>query len=373
MKQRFSKLGNALALAMGENTEQWLADACGVSQASVSYWISGRRRPRPSHLAIIVALLGLDPKELAELAGHPTRQITSLVESLELKNVAFNDLLEQLSWQARHIHDIYHHSDPPLAIDVGTILVHQLEKYINHFASEKYRIPLLEILSQSLLNLGGAYWINNLPEEAWKHLNRIVEAQYSIAIETESEDPIRRAYYLKGFANYAMGIYGLNRWERVRFWHSMARDRYESSDPNWDVENLRNIALASAYLGDSYAFSQAEKEIRDFIEKGNFSSPDIPISLMECIGRGQAQLKIPQSLSTIEIALGILDRAKEFGKRLIAPRLQLIRSELETRILLGDLDLERIKAISTNGISLSKRGYVKYENIIKDLYEKSRK
>ncbi len=68
---KYTELRDYLLDGLGCNrTQQWLAEHTYVSQEAVSYWLTGRCRPRPERLGFIAALLGLDPHRLFLLAQY---------------------------------------------------------------------------------------------------------------------------------------------------------------------------------------------------------------------------------------------------------------------------------------------------------------
>jgi transcriptional regulator with XRE-family HTH domain len=68
-RQRF---GQALQRAREECglSQRGLADALGVSQASVSQWLLGQTAPRPERVAALESVLRMEPNSLAQLLGQ---------------------------------------------------------------------------------------------------------------------------------------------------------------------------------------------------------------------------------------------------------------------------------------------------------------
>lgn len=46
-----------------------LARALGVSESLVAYWETGRKRPKPEHIAVLADMLKTDPRELFSEVG----------------------------------------------------------------------------------------------------------------------------------------------------------------------------------------------------------------------------------------------------------------------------------------------------------------
>lgn len=82
------RFGKALQRARGECgvSQQDLATALGVSQASVSQWLLGQTAPRPERVAAIERVLRVRPDSLAQLLGYvsdDSRQPPAMVSVTE--------------------------------------------------------------------------------------------------------------------------------------------------------------------------------------------------------------------------------------------------------------------------------------------------
>jgi transcriptional regulator with XRE-family HTH domain len=66
------RFGQALQRAREECglSQRGLADALGVSQASVSQWLLGQTAPRPEHVAALERVLRMEPSSLARPLGQ---------------------------------------------------------------------------------------------------------------------------------------------------------------------------------------------------------------------------------------------------------------------------------------------------------------
>jgi transcriptional regulator with XRE-family HTH domain len=66
------RFGQALQRAREECrlSQRGLADALGVSQASVSQWLLGQTAPRPERVAALERVLRMEPDSLAQLLGQ---------------------------------------------------------------------------------------------------------------------------------------------------------------------------------------------------------------------------------------------------------------------------------------------------------------
>jgi transcriptional regulator with XRE-family HTH domain len=66
------RFGQALQRAREECglSQRGLADALGVSQASVSQWLLGQTAPRPERVAALERVLRMEPNSLAQLLGQ---------------------------------------------------------------------------------------------------------------------------------------------------------------------------------------------------------------------------------------------------------------------------------------------------------------
>jgi transcriptional regulator with XRE-family HTH domain len=66
------RFGQALQRAREECglSQRGLADALGVSQASVSQWLLGQTAPRPERTAVLERVLRMEPNSLARLLGQ---------------------------------------------------------------------------------------------------------------------------------------------------------------------------------------------------------------------------------------------------------------------------------------------------------------
>lgn len=62
--------GEALADALGDRSQDWLAAQVGKTQAAVSKWINGRNEPDVDTVFALEAVLGLTPGELSAYLGY---------------------------------------------------------------------------------------------------------------------------------------------------------------------------------------------------------------------------------------------------------------------------------------------------------------
>lgn len=65
----YKDLGQFLTNALGEHTQQWLANQLYVRAHTVSEYLGGVKRPSSGRLAHIAVILELDPIQLGDLAG----------------------------------------------------------------------------------------------------------------------------------------------------------------------------------------------------------------------------------------------------------------------------------------------------------------
>lgn len=72
------------ALERSEKTARQVADQIGVSESTVSLWLSGRRNPRVENLKKIAAALGVEASELWEgpQATPATAPMQSVVDDM---------------------------------------------------------------------------------------------------------------------------------------------------------------------------------------------------------------------------------------------------------------------------------------------------
>src|SRR5215211_9552554 len=70
--EQLRRFGQALQRAREECglSQRGLADALGVSQASVSQWLLGQTAPRPERTAALERVLRMEPNSLAQLLGQ---------------------------------------------------------------------------------------------------------------------------------------------------------------------------------------------------------------------------------------------------------------------------------------------------------------
>jgi transcriptional regulator with XRE-family HTH domain len=89
-RQRF---GQALQRAREECglSQRGLADALGVSQASVSQWLLGQTAPRPERVTALERVLRMEPNSLAQLLGQVSDDDRASPASLSVPEAAEAD------------------------------------------------------------------------------------------------------------------------------------------------------------------------------------------------------------------------------------------------------------------------------------------
>jgi len=100
--QPYAKLAKLLSDKLNEKriNQPTVAAWCGVSQAAVSFWRNGDKRPQPAHVAKLIMLLDLDLKKIAAIGGYDEEDILRFLP-YSLNVWAESDYAEQLVGQIR--------------------------------------------------------------------------------------------------------------------------------------------------------------------------------------------------------------------------------------------------------------------------------
>ena len=87
------RFGQALQRAREECrlSQRGLADALGVSQASVSQWLLGQTAPRPERVAALERVLRMEPDSLAQLLGQVSYDDRAAPSSVSVTDAAEAD------------------------------------------------------------------------------------------------------------------------------------------------------------------------------------------------------------------------------------------------------------------------------------------
>lgn len=354
---RFPELKELLlpVLANAAN-QQELADWCSVSQAAVSDWVNGYKRPSPANLALLAAWekATIDPQELAKAAQYEPDRILPLYELLALGQTSYSAFLESQTSAPELINKIWFRGDPELAIDEATIRIQQIDRALDSYSTPKYRYPLLRLLSKLWFERSCAYWVSAPISVSSQHIQQMAARQYWIAEELNHKEPLGWAFH--GLGNV---LYGLKNYQASRGSFRRAL-RYLQDDAYRRPLAARTVALNSAYLKDEQAFKEDVAITWRMLDEGN-ATPITQCIVLEGIARGEALLGNDRSRATLAEGWSCLEKAERDGRKVTVPRIQLLRSEVEASLSLKDWDKAWIEDNAQKGQSLAEaHSYKKY-------------
>lgn len=360
--KRFPRLSDMLLASVGLKGENWVAARLNVSQAAVSQWINGYKRPSRRKLIKLASLLQLDLIQLAEAAEYDPEEIRSLNERIMIEDVEFDDLLQAWSEEVNLLLELYLGGLPKRTIDFGLILNERLDKELAHHKSHKNRKSILNIRSQLLHVLGLTYISCLIPHQAAGALEHVALQLEDVAAEFHSvglddKRSLAWAQYARGHSYYALG-----KWEKAQ--RSFIGGLNLEKDYQYQFAFIHGIGLTSAYRGYDEKFTECVVWMKEYRERQASNTADETL-VLEAEGRGQVLLRYDTAWEKIEKGLESLSKYESQGRPMLLRLLQYKRSKIVARLSLkpAGADLDLLISDLSEALSLARRhSYLKYSN-----------
>lgn len=350
----YPRLGEILSRSVGSRSQQEVADWCGVSQASVSNWLSGFKRPQPLPLAHLASMLNLPPDTLAEAASYDPQEVARLCENLRLTD--YSSLLDFAQDMAFTVHRARSAGNPRLAIDQAEAISRHVRRTLTSLSEPKYREPYLNLLARLLVERGRVCDESLPAGQAIAPMQGVVEELYAIADELQDEQSLGFAYTTLGAINYL-----LDRHETSCRYHLNALPLL--SEPFWRADVARAAAVASGQSKHAREMRSIENRIEDIIQREQNIDSSTITYMLEGLGRGQSLLGLPKSLQTLKRAEEIHEKGLATKNEEPLRELQLIRSQTYALAQVQRSDLRLIEDLGKKAIVLAKaHGYQRYVN-----------
>lgn len=356
----YPELKKILLSAISSTRQQEVAEWCGVSQAAVSLWINGKKKPKPYHLLALASLFHLDPSALA-LAVHYSASDIERLQSNSYEGIVFQDLMEKIALDLNLTHRLLVRGDPDLAIEHGEGVAYQLRKAAQKYPS-RYQKELLLALSRQQFANARAYSIRYSPKEGKERMSLVVNEHEVIAERTNEDEPAGWAYYNRGALHYALGN------------AETGQDNYLTAQNNylvayrflpnvlWRFDLLPIYMVCCGYTGNKRGYRWAANEMERLLDRENFSFTEI-IAAREGQSRALALLGDRSAFRMLDIAKSFMSQAQSQGQQLSYRQIQLVRSEIEILQHLEAGDHKGLATLAEYGWSLAyPRHYVRIAN-----------
>lgn len=354
----YPDLRNLLLSKSNSTSQKSIADECGVSQATVSYWLSGKRRPRKSHLIRLSKLLNISPYELAKASGYNTKEVDQLLSS----DITSSSDLDFAKFNLGNISKIRIAGEHQLALTMANQLQNWIDSKLSHSGLSKTNNELLKLKAWCLVELINIHNQIMLPNQFIAFAKSVIQEIQEIANKISDAELFWVADFLEADAWYLM-----NRYEESIIKTAASLDYIESVDHR--LRALRTLALDYAYLGEQFRFRTIANEIEELINSGNFKTPSIAIIACEGVTRSKAILGILDSTTE-------LDKAWELYEEYIPTRSPLLevgikRSLLESLCKIEPSNISEIQKLGDEIISVANQfSYPRYTSKVKDIFSK---
>lgn len=358
--KQFPELSKALLPAIGTTGEEWLAERMDVSQAAVSYWVSGYNRPSRRNLIRLVSLLDLDLFELAKACEYDFVEIENLHKRVTVETTSLADLIQEWTEEVKMLREEYLGGLPLRAIEGGAALNDRLNKELARNQSSQNRKPILHVRSQLLHVMGLAFVSSLVPIQAARALEHVALELDKVAIELNSlglNDHRSQAWaaYARGDMHYCLG-----RWDQAQWWYK--RGLEIEKDPRHQIELVHGAGLSSAYMGKEREFIEYVDRMKDYQERGLTNASETAL-ISEAKGRGLALLGQDSALRNLVQELESIARNDFQGKPMILRIVQFKRSSILAQLYLkpSGTDIDLLGTELSDTFNLARRhGYLKY-------------
>ena len=284
---RYPELNAILEPLIPDGKQGWVGRQCGVSQATVSQWRSGRERPDPEIPERIVRLakaVGEDVMGLAWAAGYNEEEIERLIRYLYPSPLTDQDLIE-----AREDREDFHHSrieggDPERLIARGEALASRYEKKLQ-IADDT---PLTRKLRREL---GLIFFDLACVHGETKPKDVVLEATGPLAKRMRIHCGDVRL--IRGLWRWVLGDGNLIRGRPLRADYYLSDAVEDIDEPDYRLYALRSWGLALANLEEVKRVIATKDEIKALIESGDWKRAEAACQAYEGAALAMAEVKIP--------------------------------------------------------------------------------
>jgi len=342
----------------GSLSQQTIADLCGVSQATVSGWFSGYKRPRLSHLVNLARVIGVDPIELAKAANYNPQEVYKLYNNSQI----YPEDIDFAKNNLKSISQLHISGNNTLALNMLKELLDWINIKLRQFSSS---LELLDLKANLLLDMVNIYNEILLPKDFMKNSGKFLEEVENISRTIGNAELFYMAGFMRGDGKYLLSDYA-----------SSAHKILVCLDYIKKVDNrlwaLRTLALDYAYLNELSRFKKVYNEITGLIEDGNFKHPEIVCMTYEGLGRAQVLLRLSDDINILNNAWSIYkNRVKPIVKCSPILEIGLKRSMIEIILKTQPNESSLLEKIGTNIIHISEQfSYPRYVLKTQELLKK---
>ena len=292
--------------------------ACGVSQPTVSDWVAGNKRPRPSALLQLCRYLELDLSLAAEAVGYSAEAMKRL-EGVEPRDE--NDTLSVLEELSKLIPEARFGGSPQVATSIAETICNQLGKGRFQASSESIRNKSVRLHACVLAEQGRVLCETIKGPTLVRYLSKIVDEVSALASENNDLELVGLAKTLRGGLRYSLGCH-----QSSFQFHLDASKMIKNK--LWRVESVRAATVAAGAIGSIASFRSSAVQAMQALEAG------VPRNweafILEGVARGQSAFDLDQSWARLDDAHKACDQAKtSIGGGSILREIQITRSRLE--------------------------------------------
>jgi transcriptional regulator with XRE-family HTH domain len=349
----YAALGAILSKAIGRQgkSQSWVAELCDVSQAAVSQWLSGDKKPTTSHLADLARWFSLDPDELAKAAGYDSQRVIKLCTN---RSVSFLDL-EHFRLDVKHIYAARVSGDPQLTIEMANdvdYLIRGKKKELvgSSFYSEVQTIHA-RVLSEKAIairEICSSDEVLNYVAPIALEIQRIGELHGDDNIFTLGSSCLTDAHYIHKSRRDAI--------KHARYALTL------STDLDNRLLLIRTLLMCLALSNDKDEFEHVSRNAMKLVHEGQYLHAEVVCTLLEGMSTGQGILGIKDTFDSLEQARIFHRLAQEENAHLPAFRyIQLGRSGLQSAQYLQTKDTNEFEKYALEALNIAReRGYQRY-------------
>lgn len=252
---------------------------------------------------------------------------------------------------------------PQLAAAVAARSAAWIRLMARRTSNDRAQAILLATLVDMLAEQTKSYLDYLLPDQTWPLVARPIDEQRRIG-EYLHDPRLLQLWKM----NREGALYLAGRYHEA---HTLSREFLEAGalDPAWQPELLRAAAINAGYVDDNDGLQQATEQVDQLLDTGSLDDMDAAF-LLEGLARGQAAMRQPTALTTIERAWTAVGNGQRHGEFSSLRSVQLIRTQLKATQALGIPATVQEERLGASGLAAcTASGYTRHHHEISALLE----
>ncbi len=321
-----------------------------LDHSSVSRLESGQQAPQPGDVERIANALALGDVEVARLRSAYETDVLRRHQIASEVLLGTDESLRLLDEEATEARQLRLAGRPQEAADLSARSARWIRLLARRTTSDRAQSHLLGELVRLLVEQCKSHLDYVLPADSWAVVSPQVEEQQRVAEYLQDARLLQLADMSREGALYLTGRYDDAYVLSRRFLQDGALD------PAWQAELLRAAAVNAGYVGDDQGVRQiaglTDRLLGNTDELGDIGTA----FLLEGLARGQAAVGHPESIATIERAWGLIDRGRNQPNFSELRAVQLIRTQLKTRLTLDGHLRDEDERLGAHGLAAAEAG-----------------